>query len=151
MGRKNQAYYIHQRFNLSSSLKKQIDSLLFGTKTLSLTHRLERGLLKIIQTHVLMLSLFVLIYWSNLYPLDSVSNLIAEGMLEDPEDIANAQVKFFLKYHRELLGSLIVTPICLFLLVKTYNNINKPATKQSENALMEPLLSNKAEGTASSE
>ena len=115
------------------------------------SQRLEKGLLKVIQTHVFMLSLFVLIYWSNLYPLDSVSNLIAEGMVEDPEDIANAQVRFFLKYHRELLGSLTLTPICLYALVKTYNMLTFESEKSPSGELTEPLLPNKAEGSAPSD
>lgn len=121
MGRMNSATYIHQRFNLPSPVKEKIDALLFGSKTLTLCQRLDNGLLEIIKTHVLMLSLFVLIYWSNLFPLDSVSNLIAAGMIEDPESVEDAQVQFFLEYHRELLGSVILTPIGLYALVKTYN------------------------------
>ena len=56
--------------------------------------------MEIIKTHVLMLSLFVFIYWLYLYPLESVSNLIAAGMIEDPYSIKNAQAQFFLRYHR---------------------------------------------------
>ena len=96
-----------------------------------------------------MLSLFVLIYWSNLFPLDSVSNLIAEGMIEDPEDITNPRVRFFLDFHRQILGSLILVPICLFALVKTYNTLKKPAAKQSGDALTEPLLPFKENESAS--
>ena len=148
MGRKNSASFIVKKcFNLPPLAEKQIDSLFFGTKTLTLGQRLERGFLKIIQTQVFMLSLFVLIYWSNLYPLDSVSNLIAEGMVEDPDDITNAQVRFFMKFHREILGSLILTPIFLLALVKTYNTLNKPGAEESKGALMEPLLQNKPEKT----
>ena len=98
-----------------------------------------------------MLSLFVLIYWSNLYPLDSVSNLIAEGMVEDPDDITNGQVRFFLKYHKELLGSLILTPIVLFLLVKNYNILTIKSKKPPTNDMMEPLLPTKADGSAPSD
>ena len=115
---------------------------------MTFSQRLERGLLKIIQTHVLMLSLFVLIYWSNLYSLHSVSNLIAEGMVEDPEDIANTQVRFFLNYHKELLGSLILTPICLYAIVKTYNMLTIESEKSSMKDLTEPLIPTKAEGSA---
>ena len=148
MGRKNSAIYVYQSyFNLPSSVKKQIDSVLFGNTPLSFSQRLERGLLKIIKTHVLMLSLFVLIYWSYLFPLDSVSNLISEGMVEDPEDIENVQVQFFLKYHREIIGYLILTPIALYILVKTYNTLALASAKQPANELKEPLLPTKAEGT----
>lgn len=129
MGRKNSATYLHQRFNLPSAIEKQIDSLLFGTATLSFSQRLERGLLKIIQTHVLMLSLFVLIYWSYLFPLDSVSNLIVEEMVEDPKDTENAQVQFFLNYHREIVGYLILAPIGMYLLVMTYNTSTLTSAK----------------------
>ena len=48
----------------------------------------------------MMLSLFVFIYWLDLYPVESVSNLIAAGMIEDPYSIENAQAKFFLRYHK---------------------------------------------------
>ena len=77
--------------------------------------------MKIIQTHMMMLSLFVFIYWSQLYPLESVCNLIEAGMVEDPDSIESVQVRFFLEYMRYILGSLILIPICLYALIRAYN------------------------------
>ena len=96
----------------------------------------------------MMLSLFVFIYWLYLYPVESVSNLIKAGMIEDPYSIENAQAQFFLVYHKELLFSLIVIPVGLYILVKTYNSLTLASTKPPASDLKEPLLPITAEGTA---
>ena len=71
--------------------------------------------------------------------------------MEDPEDIANAQVRFFLNYHKELLCSLILIPICLYAIVKTYNMLTIESEKSSMSDLTEPLIPTKSEGSAVSD
>ena len=121
MGRMNSAFYLHDRLNLPTSFKKQIDSLLFGSTTLSLSQRLENGFKKIVLTHTLLLSLFLIIFWLNLNPVDSVSNLIAEGMIPDPRLSEYSEVRFFLKHQQIILFFLIITPIAGLAITKAIN------------------------------
>ena len=72
-------------------------------------------------------------------------------MLEDPDNIDNVCVKFFLQYHKEVLASQILIPMGGFLIAKTYNSVTLSSAKQPTKDLKEPLLPTKAEGTASAD
>ena len=129
MSRKNSAIYIHEQFNLQSSIKNQIDALMFGSTTLSLGQRLENGFKKIIMTHTILLSLFVVIFYCNLNPVDKVSNLIEAGMIPDPRLSEYFLVRFFLKHQNVILATQIFTPIVCYVVTKTYNTLNSSPVK----------------------
>ena len=99
-------------------MKKQIDALMFGSTTLTLGQRLENGFKRIIMTHTILLSLFVVLFYCNLNSVDKVSNLIEAGMIPDPRQSEYFLVRFFLKHQNVILATQIFTPIVGYVVTK---------------------------------
>ena len=96
---------------------------MFGKKTYKLSERIERSLYKIVSTHTMLLTLFVIMYsyiFQTQRPLDE---LIKAGMIEDPLSTKDPLVQFFIAYRSKILLSFIGVPVLALLLVMLYNRL----------------------------
>ena len=65
-------------------MKEQVDQILFGKEKIPTIDRIEKGLNQVVSTHIMLLTLFVLMFtfiFRNQGPLDK---LIEADMVEDP-------------------------------------------------------------------
>ena len=64
MGRLHSATFLHDHiFNLPDEFKEPIDQVLFGKKIIiPKSQRIERGLYKIVSTHVMLLTMFMMMF-----------------------------------------------------------------------------------------
>ena len=104
---------------------------------MSLSQRMENGLFEIVKTHVFLLSLFVIMYAYNFAEQESVSALIEAGMIEDPSQISDPLVKFYIGNQQYILMTLIGTPTLALLALKIKNNLPKATAKPET---LTPLL-----------
>ena len=96
---------------------------------MSLSQRIENGLFEIVKTHVFLLSLFVIMYTYNFAEQESVSALIEAGMIEDPSQISDPLVKFYIGNQQYILMTLIGTPTIALLALKMKNNLPNATAK----------------------
>ena len=85
--------------------------------------RIERGLIKIVSTHTVLLTLFVMMFCYIFRKQKPLDELIEAGMIVDPMSIADPLIKLFIGYLPEILLILIGVPVISMLFVMVYNRL----------------------------
>ena len=102
-----------------------------------MSQRLERGLFKIVSTHIILLSLFILLFSYIFQNQGSLDALIEADMVEDPLSIEDPLVQFYIAHLSKIIWSLITVPVLILLLVMLYNRLPDKKPTPSTTPLLE--------------